>query len=196
MQGHTVPDVELTRADSTTFHLSDLAGKPLILNPIFTRCPAACPAITSSLRDALKGIGAPGVGYNVLTISFDPADGPAAMRRYKEHLKLPDGWILATATPANLKTLLDAIDYHVAPVDGGGFAHPNVVIVLSPTLIISGYVNGIEYEPSEIRAALEQAARTGSLLERVRPYLLVITVLMILIALFVIGSTRKRPGGA
>ncbi len=195
-RGHQVPDIALVTGDSTTIHLGDLAGKPLIINPVFTRCPAACPAITGSLRDAVSSIGEPGVGYNVVTVSFDPADSLADLRAYRDRLGLPNGWIVAKATPADVAQLLDAIDFHVAPLDGGGFAHANAIAVIGPDLRVSGFVHGIEFEPSEVRAALDRAARSGSLVERFKPQLLLITLLAALTLIIVILTTRKRPGSA
>jgi protein SCO1 len=195
-RGHRVPDIALVTGDSTTIHLGDLAGKPLIINPVFTRCPAACPAITGSLRDAVATIGEPGVGYNVVTVSFDPADSLADLRAYRDRLGLPRGWIVATATPANLSRLLEAIDFHVAALDGGGFAHANAIAIIGPDQRVSGFVHGIEFDPSEVRAALERAARSGSLVERFKPQLLLITLLAALTLVIVILTTRKHPGDA
>ncbi len=192
-RGHMVPDVALVTDDSTTFHLADLAGKPIIINPVFTRCPMACPAITSSLRDALAEIGPPEVGYHVLTVSFDPADGPAELRDYRERLALPEGWILATGTPANIAELLGALDFQTVALDGGGFAHPNVIVVVSPTLTVSGYVHGLAYEPKEIHRALERAVRDASLVEHYKPLLIVVGALALLVMIGVLVVTRKRP---
>jgi protein SCO1/2 len=198
-RGHRIPDVAVVTDDSTTFHLADLAGKPIIINPVFTRCPNACPAITTSLRDALAEIGAPEVGYHVLTISFDPADGPAELRAYRERLALPAGWIVATATPANVAELLDALDFRTVAIDGGGFAHPNVIAIVTPALAISGYVHGLAYAPGEVRRGLEGAVRDASLVEHYKPVLIGVGVLSVLVMAGVLVATRKRaapPHGA
>jgi cytochrome oxidase Cu insertion factor (SCO1/SenC/PrrC family) len=194
--GAQVPDVTLIAEDSTTFQLSTLAGKPVIVSPIFTACPHTCARITDSLREALAKIGEPGVGYQVLTLSFDPADGPAQLREYRERLSLPAGWTLAVATPENLSALLDAIDFNYLTLPEGGFAHANVITILSPTLEVSGYVHGVMYDAKDIRNRLEAAANEASLIRHYRPIILLIGVTGMAVTLFVLFSTRKKKPAA
>lgn len=195
-RGSVVPDVTLLSEDSTAFQLSSLAGKPIVVSPIFTTCPSTCSEITGSLRDALAAIGEPGVGYQVLTVSFDPADGPAALRAYRDRLSLPPGWRLATATPENLARLLGAIDFQYAPLPEGGFAHANTIAVLSPALAVSGYVHGVFFEEKEVRAALEHAAADVSLVRHYRPLILLVAVVALATMLAVLVVTRKKPASA
>jgi len=192
-RGSSVPDVQLLSDDSTTFPLSSLAGKPIVVSPIFTTCPSTCSEITGSLRDALAAIGEPGVGYQVLTVSFDPADGPAQLRAYRERMALPPGWRLAAATPEDLARLLGAIDFHYAPLVEGGFAHANAIAVLSPALAVSGYVHGVFFEEKEIRAALERAAADASLVRHYRPLILLVAVIALATMTAVLVVTRKKP---
>jgi cytochrome oxidase Cu insertion factor (SCO1/SenC/PrrC family) len=195
-RGHLVPNVELIAADSTTFHFAILQGKPIIVSPIFTSCPHTCSYITSSLRDALAEIGEPGIGYEVLTVSFDPADGPAQLREYRERLELPDGWRLAVATPENLAALLGAIDFQYAAMDEGGFAHANVITILDPEMKVASYLHGVMYETAALRKELERAARDASLVRKARPLLLVLSALGLLVMISVLvatGRNRRLP---
>jgi protein SCO1/2 len=194
--GTPVPDVVLTGEDSTTFRLATLAGKPVVVSPIFTTCPHTCAMITANLRDALLEIGEPGVGYQVLSISFDPADGPAALRNYRKQMALPAGWTLAVATPENLKLLLDAIDFNYEPVSEGGFAHANVVAILSPTLVVSSYAHGVTYEAKDLRNRLEVATQEASFVRHYRPYIFAIAVISGLSVVLVLYATRKKNRAA
>jgi protein SCO1/2 len=195
-RGTQVPDVLLVAEDSTSFALSTLAGKPVIVSPIFTRCPHTCARITESLREALTSIGEPGVGYQMLTVSFDPADGPAELREYRQRLSLPAGWKLAVASPEALAALLDAIDFNYEPLPEGGFAHANVIAILTPTLKVSSYAHGVLYEAKEIRSKLENAAGEASFVRHYRPVILLIAVLGLAAMTFVVFSTRKKPAAA
>lgn len=194
--GTQVPDVTLVAEDSTTFQLSKLAGKPIIVSPIFTACPHTCARITDSLREELAKIGEPGVGYHVVTLSFDPADGPAQLREYRQRLSLPAGWTLAVASPENLSALLDAIDFNYMTLPEGGFAHANVITILSPTLQVSGYVHGVMYDAKDIRRRLEVATNEASLLRHYRPFILLIGVTGMAVTLFVLFSTRRKKPAA
>ena len=197
-RGELVPNVTLIDEDSTTFHFAILQGKPIIVSAIFTSCPHTCSFITSSLRDALAEIGEPGVGYEVLTISFDPADGPAQMRNYRERLELPAGWRLAVATPENLTALLDAIDFHYLSMEGGGFAHANVITILDPEMRVAGYMHGVTYNAGDLRKELERAVRGTSLVHKARPLIFVIGVLGVIVMTVVLVATgrKQRPASA
>jgi protein SCO1/2 len=190
--GTQMPDVTFTADNDSTFRLSALWGKPVVVSPIFTSCPTACPMITESLRDALREVGEPGLGYEVLTVSFDPADDSAAMRAYRKQWNLPPGWRLATADSANLATFLNAIDFHVTALEEGGFAHPNLVVVLGPDLKVASYAHGVMFEADEMRAALEGASRDASLVRRFRPFLLLVSATGALAVLCVLYVTRRR----
>ena len=191
-RGTQVPDVTLIDEDSTAFALSSLAGKPIVISPIFTTCPQTCPIITGNLRDALAAIGEPGVGYQVLTVSFDPADGPAQLREYRQKMALPAGWKLAVASPEQLARLLDAIDFNYEKLAEGGFVHANVVAILTPTLTVSGYAHGVSYEEKEMRFALEKATRESSLVYHYRPYIALAAALALATVITLLVTTRKK----
>jgi cytochrome oxidase Cu insertion factor (SCO1/SenC/PrrC family) len=195
-RGTHVPDVTLIGEDSTSFALSTLAGKPVVVNPVFTTCQQTCPMITANLRTTLTGIGEPGVGYQVLTISFDPADGPTQLREYRKKLELPAGWKLAVATPENRKAFFDAIDFHYEALPDGGFVHANVVAILTPTLTVSSYFHGVTYDAGEMHLALERATRESGLVRHYRPYIGLAAVLAILAVAVALFATRKKPAAA
>ncbi|HEU4930100.1 MAG TPA: SCO family protein [Candidatus Krumholzibacteria bacterium] len=194
--GTQMPDVELIADNDSTFRLSSLWGKPVIVSPIFTTCPHTCTMITESLRDALRGVGAPGVGYHVVTVSFDPADDSAAMRAYRERMQLPPSWRLATARPDQLAALLTALDFTVTPMAEGGFAHPNLVVVLGPDLRVARYVHGVMFEAADLRTALEDASTQASLVRRFRPYIVLVSVMAVGAVVWVLLATRKRAPSA
>lgn len=190
--GTQMPDVELIADNDSTFKLSAMWGKPVIISPIFTTCPHTCTMITESLREALRQVGEPGAGYEVLTVSFDPADDSAAMRAYRERMQLPPKWRVATARPEELASLLRAVDFNVTPMEEGGFAHPNLVIVLRPDFRIASYVHGVMFEPADLRKALEDAADQASLVRRFRPVIVLVSLLAVGAVLWTLYATRKR----
>jgi protein SCO1/2 len=195
-RGTLVPNVNLVGEDSTVFHFAFLQGKPVIISPIFTSCPHTCSYITSSLRDALAEIGEPGVGYEVLTVSFDPADGPAELRAYREELDLPEGWRLAVADPDDLAALLGAIDFQYEAMDEGGFAHANAIAIVDPEMKVASYLHGVMFDPKELRAALERAVTGTSLVRKARPLLITISLLGLLTMIMVLVVTGRKQRAA
>jgi protein SCO1/2 len=190
--GTTAPDAWFLDEQGDTLSLYDLAHTPLILSPVFTTCPHACPAITASLMDALDGLGGCGETFNVLTLSFDPNDSPEDLRAYRQRTGMPDEWRLATGVPDQVLPVMAAIDFRFEPVAELGFAHPNVVAFLSPEMTVSGYVHGLMYTQDEVKAALRVAAGRRPLIDRVRPLLIPIAAVFLIATLLVIILTARK----
>lgn len=190
--GRAVPDVELIADDGRLFALSSLAGKPLVLSPIFTRCPHACIMITTNLRDGLLAIGRPGEDYHVLTLTFDPEDTLESLQEYRERLELPEGWLLARADTLALDSLLDAIDFNYNAFPGGGFTHANVAAVLTPDHRVSGYLDALVVEENDIRRALLTAVAPDSLVEKFKPVIGLVALVGFITVIVVLAVTKRR----
>jgi len=195
--GRTIPDATLIDDQGVRFALYSLLGEPFIISPVFTRCPHTCTLITTRVRDATAPVHGLGTKYNILTISFDPGDTAVDLARYRERLDLPAGWRLAVAAAADLAPLLDALDFHVAPVEDG-FAHPNVIAVIDGDGKISRYLDGLTVTEGEVRHALTAAWVGDSLVRKYRFWITGIAVLSALataVVVFVTGrrSARARP---
>jgi protein SCO1/2 len=190
--GVAVPRVWFVDENGDTLRVEDLAGSPLIVSPVFTACPHVCPAITASLVSALDGVGGVGRTFNVLTLSFDPADTPVALRLYREKTAMPPEWKLASGYPDQVGPFLDALDFDFTALADGGFAHANAVVFVSSDLEVSGYLHGLMYTAEEVKAALRVAAGRRSLVERARPWLLAAAfVTLFTTALVIIAATRR-----
>jgi protein SCO1/2 len=194
--GQTVVDAELVDEHGNSLRVSDLAGKPLIVSPIFLSCPHACPMITESLRAGLSNIGQPGEHYNILSVSFDPADTIEDLRSYRENLALPDGWILAVSPNKTLDAFLESLDFNYSPVPGGGFAHANIVAFLTPDQTVSQYLHGLSYEEIAIRRALMTASSGPSLVAKYRGVIFAVMAIAALALALVIIATGQRKSSA
>jgi cytochrome oxidase Cu insertion factor (SCO1/SenC/PrrC family) len=189
--GEVVPDVALIDETGAAFALSALDGHPIIISPIFTSCPHTCRMITSSLAQAVAEIDGLARSYNVLTLSFDGADTPADLGAFRQRHELPEGWLTAIAHDDPLNTLLDAIDFRAVALDEGGFAHPNVLVVLDAERRVSGYVQGVAYDPEEIRRSLTSAWAGDSLVGRYRVLIFAVMVVAVLAAVLVVALSRR-----
>lgn len=192
--GSEVPDVTLIDEHGRTLRLHSLRGAPLLISPIFTSCPSACPAITASLRAAAAGIDGLGETWNILSVSFDPEDTGEDLAAFREAEDLPPQWILATAAPGQLAALLGALDFRTITLAAGGFAHPSAVAVLDPDMRVSGYLYGLHYETNEVRRVLTTAWARGSLVQKYRPWIVLSAVAGALVLVVVIAATRGRRG--
>lgn len=85
-----------------------LAGKVVVANFFFTRCPSVCPKLTAAMASTAERL-VP-VGDDVVFVSFtvDPEnDTPEVLRAYKEKVAGDDArWHYATGTPADVRRVL------------------------------------------------------------------------------------------
>jgi len=190
--GRRVADAVFLDERGNPVELRSLAGRPLIVSPIFTRCHHVCPTITASLKQAVAELGTPGDAFNVLSLSFDVSDGDEDLARFRRKLALPAAWKLVRATSDQLLPFLDSIDFHFISADDGTFVHPNLVVVLTPDLEVARYLYGVDYRADDLSRALANARGEHPLLDAVGPYLLVVGVLGALAAALAIGLTLSR----
>jgi len=160
--GKRLPDVRLIDADGRSLSLIEIVdGKPLVISLIYTRCTTACLLITDSLIDVVDKIGGLGEKYNVLTLSFDPADTPERLREYRDRFGLKrKGWIVAGGDKAEVERLLKAIDFqYILDKATGEFIHPNLLLVLTPDGRVSRYIYGVSYKERDLRLSLINAKK-------------------------------------
>jgi protein SCO1/2 len=190
--GRRVADSVFIDEHGDAVELRSLAGRPLIVSPIFTRCHHVCPTITASLKQAVAELGTPGETFDVMSLSFDVADTDEDLSGFRSKLALPTAWRLVRATSDELLPFLDSIDFRFISADDGTFVHPNLVVVLTPDLEVARYLYGVDYRATDLRNALATARGESPFLDRVGPYLFVVGVLGALIATLVIGITLSR----
>jgi protein SCO1 len=141
--------------------------KPVLFTLVYYRCPMLCSEILNGLEGALKAVTLnPGKDFEVVAVSFDPADTPeiaaAKKKSYLRRYNRPDsanGWHFLTGDAANIKALTDAIGFHYKydPATDQ-FAHASAIMILTPEGRLSKYFYGVEYAPRDIRLGLVEAS--------------------------------------
>jgi len=142
--------------------------KPVILAPVYFRCPMLCTEILNGLESSLKAVSFnPGQDFEVVAFSFDPKDTPQIaaskkqmyLRRYNRP-STSNGWHFLTGDPANVAALTDAIGFHYKyDPKTDQFAHASGILVLTPDGHISKYFYGVEYAPRDVRLGLVEASQ-------------------------------------
>ncbi|MCO6429378.1 MAG: SCO family protein [Deltaproteobacteria bacterium] len=169
----------LTSADGDSRPIKSILdeGKPIMLVPVYFECPRLCGLLLSGVLELLNNMDLElGKDFQVLTVSFDPSEGPKlAQKRAAEYRsKLTKGgenssnWHFAVGADADIDALMRQIGFQYKP-DGKDFAHTAAVIILTPEGEISQYFTGIEFSPWDVRLALVEASRgkVGSLFDQV-----------------------------
>src|ERR1035437_6640934 len=92
-------------------------GKPVILVPVYYRCPMLCTQILNGLASSLKAVSlVPGKDFEIVAVSFDPKDTPetaaAKKQMYMRRYGRPDtanGWHLLTGDQANISAHVELL---------------------------------------------------------------------------------------
>jgi protein SCO1/2 len=137
--------------------LSEFAGFPVVLLPIYTRCRTACIANADQLKKTLADSSADPRQFRVLLFSFDSAETPTTLARYRIRENIPLAWSVGTASQESIDALLESIGFRYGRA-GSEFAHPNLVIFLDSNLRIAKWIYGTDYSGRDVDLALKIAA--------------------------------------
>jgi protein SCO1/2 len=156
-RGRPVAQIKWIDEAGQVRRLSEFVGFPVVLLPIYTRCPTACIANVDHLKKALSDSSADPRQFRVLLFSFDSAETPSTLARYRSRESIPLAWSVGTASQTDIDTLLESIGFQYGKA-GTEFAHPNILIFLDSKLRIAKWIYGTDYSGRDVDVALRIAA--------------------------------------
>ncbi|MEX0887228.1 MAG: SCO family protein [Phycisphaeraceae bacterium] len=182
--GEQVPgELRFINAEGHAVQLGDYFGqdKPIVLNLGYFHCPMLCGLVTESLASSLRDLSwTPGDEFEVLTVSFDPEEGPAdaapAKARVIELLGRPEaaaGWHFLTGDQAEIDRLTDAVGFeYVWSERYEEFVHTAAIVILTPDGRVSRYLYGVHYPERTMRLSLVESAegKVGSVMDEILLY--------------------------
>lgn len=160
--GRQVGDYALRDSEGRTVRLSDLRGKPLVVNFVYTGCFQVCPAATAFLAkavaDAERTLG-PGT-FRVATIGFNlPVDTPGAMKDFARRYGVASpNWQFLSPEAATLLQLVADFGFRYEPTPAG-FDHLLQVSIVDAGGRIYRQVYGEEFGTPQFTGALLQLAQ-------------------------------------
>ena len=167
--GQRLPlDTTVRDEDGRMVRIGDYFGaRPVVLIFAYYNCPMLCTQVINGLASAVGVLSlTPGHDFDVITLSFDPRDTPAAattkkaafLERYGR-AGAASGAHFLTANQASIDRLTKAAGFrYVWDVQTQQFAHPTGIIVLTPDGRLARYLFGIEYGPRDLRLAIVEAS--------------------------------------
>ena len=155
-QGRVIPPISWTDDAGRARQLSEFSGYPLILVPIYTRCPGPCLQNVDRLKEALADSANNPRQFRVLLFSFDPSDSAMTLKKYRERENIPLGWSIGAASQENIDALFESSGVQVGKA-GTEFIHPNIVLFLHPRLRIAKWIYGTAYSGRDVELALRVA---------------------------------------
>ncbi len=165
-----------------TVHLKDYFGeKPVILSLVYYDCPMLCTMILNGLLASLNPMNIDiGKDFEVVTVSFNPAETPElAMRKKTGYVEQYDrsgaknGWHFLTGDEASIKALTNAVGFRYRyDEEQKQFVHASGIMVLTPDGTLSKYFYGIEYPSRDLKLGLIEASKSniGSFSDQVLLY--------------------------
>ena len=156
-----IGDARFTRHDGAVVTVADLfkgpegeagGGPPVLLCLNYSRCPMLCGRQQKLLAEGLRELTlVPGEDYRFVSLSIDPLETPATAADTRKYFVEAAGLPVSTGGIDFLVGDKDQID-RVADLVGfeyryvlkqNEYAHPAAMIVLTPSGIISRYLNGL-----------------------------------------------------
>lgn len=147
--------------------LGDYFGdKPVLLVPVYYRCPMLCPLALDGLARALKVLTfSSGSDYELVVFSIAPGEGPQdALKRKTETLELfgrPGGeaWHFLTGDHQSIGRLTRALGFRYAQeASTGEYVHASALVLATPEGRISRYMYTTEPAPKDLRLAFVEAS--------------------------------------
>src|SRR6266496_667782 len=137
--------------------LSEFAGFPVVLLPIYTRCRTACTANADQLKKTLADSSADPRQFRVLLFSFDSTETPSTLATYRTRENIPLSWSVGTGSQTDIDALLESIGFQYGKA-GTEFAHANILIFVDSNLRIAKWIYGTDYSGRDVDLALKVAA--------------------------------------
>lgn len=156
-------------------------SKPVILAPVYYECPMLCNQVLNGLVGALKSLSFDiGDEFEVVTVSFDPREGPEIAAAKKEgylarynRAGAGEGWHFLTGEQSAITALTDSMGFrYTFDSKTNQFAHASGIMVATPEGRLSRYFYGIEYAPRDLRLGLIEASsgRIGNPVDQILLY--------------------------
>jgi protein SCO1/2 len=178
--GAKVPlDLSLVDAGGKTVRLADLiAGKPAVLHLVYYQCPMLCKLSSDGLLRAVSTMSLQlGRDFTILTVSFDPREGPELSARAREVAiarcgrgAVENGWHFLTGDEHSVRRLCESVGFrYTFDKSTNQFAHASGAFVLTSDGTLSRYLSGVEYSPRDLRLGVVEASegKVGSAADQV-----------------------------
>jgi protein SCO1/2 len=142
--------------------------KPVVIEMVYFTCTSLCPMSINESVTGLRRVSLePGRDYDVIVVSFDPADTPQmAAEKKAEYAKVfgrPSfnaGWHFLTGSQDSISRLAAAIGWRYHWDDPSKqFVHAGGIMIATPEGKLSRYFYGIQYAPQDLRMSLVDASQ-------------------------------------
>lgn len=146
---------------------SYLTGEPVILTLNYYSCPMLCPLTFRNLIGSMEGMQGLSLArdFRIVTVSIDPDEtiGRARQKVAETRGMLGgtdpgDRWPFLIGKATEIERLAGTVGYRYLQLGKNNFAHPSVLVVLTPDGRVARYLYGLELKPRDLKLALIEAS--------------------------------------
>ena len=140
--------------------------RPVILVPVYYRCPLLCNQTLNALTRSLKPLSLDaGKDFDVVAISIDPEETPEVASKkkanYLERYNRPgtaSGWHFLTGELPSIDAVAEAIGFRYTYNPRSElYTHAAGIVIATPDGRVSRYYFGIDYPARDLQAELKRA---------------------------------------
>jgi protein SCO1/2 len=152
--GELIPDFTLTDQHGRTVRFSDLRGKTVVVNFIYTRCPLpdVCPRLSANFAVMQRRFRARlGKDLVLLSITIDPQnDTPEVLNEYASRWGADgDAWKFLTGDPAVIARVAGNFGLVYWP-DEGSLGHNSTTTIINREGHVAGIVEGSSFRVDQL----------------------------------------------
>ncbi|TGM78261.1 SCO family protein [Leptospira mtsangambouensis] len=172
-------DIPFRDESGKTVKFSDFLskGKPVLLSPVYFKCPTLCNFHLNGVFQGLKALDwTLGKEYQYIAVSIDPKENESvAFPKKGAYLKeygregAESGLHLLTGTQESIDALTKQLDFRYAwDSEAKQYIHASGVYVLTPEGKVSRIFQGIQLEPRDLKFAFLEASsgKIGSFVDK------------------------------
>ncbi|TGN21005.1 SCO family protein [Leptospira idonii] len=172
-------NISFRNSDGQDVLLSDYfaKGKPVLLSPVYFKCPTLCNYHMNGVTKALKQMDwTAGKEFQYIAVSIDPRENeevstPKKAAYIKDYGRLgaESGFHLLTGKQESIDALLQQLDFRYRwDEESKQFIHASGVYVMTPEGTVSRILQGIQWEGRDLKLAFLEAAdgKIGSFVEK------------------------------
>lgn len=152
--------------------------KPVMLSPVYFNCPGLCNFHFNGVIESLQKIDwNPGDKFEVIAFSFDSKEqAPLSAAKKENYMKMYNrpgtegGFHFLTADEATVQKLMASLGFEFRwNAEAGEWSHASAAIVITPDGKISRYLQGIAFDPKDMKLALNEASngKIGNIIDSV-----------------------------
>lgn len=144
-----------------------LTGEPIILTLNYYSCPMLCPLTFRNLIGSMEGMQGLSLArdFRIVTVSIDPDETTERARQKVAETRgmlggtdPGDRWPFLIGKAPEIERLAGTVGYRYLQLGKNNYAHPSVLVVLTPDGRVARYLYGLELKPRDLKLALIEAS--------------------------------------